>query len=306
MENLQTLDQLSIVYLSWLKTHHYSSRTIESERTLLAKFTRWSKQRGITLFLEVTLKHLQVYQRWMGWQEGNKEQIWSIGYQQQLMGSVCRLFNWAKKEGFLLVNPSEGIEPIRSPHLLPLHVLSIEEIEQILQKANLNKPDGLRDRAMMEVLYACALRRQELLNLKKGDLDNERRLLWVRQGKGRKDRMVPISRRALYWVSRYEKKARPFFLRQEEKSEFLFLNPNGKPLKGQLKIPQYIAKTLPQRKGSCHLFRHSVATILLEKGCDIRLLQEYLGHSRLDTTQRYIHVRPQDLKKIIQTYHPLG
>ena len=306
METPQTFKRLLAIRLEWLDSHHYSSKTIQAEKIHLEKFVRWSRQREVFDFREVTLKDLQSYQRWLGWQEGNKGQAWSVGYQRQLMGAVCRLFSWAKKEGFLLANPAKGVEPIRSPHLLPLRVLSIEEIERVLRQANLNKPNGLRDRAMMEILYASALRRQELLNLKKEDLDHDRRLLWVREGKGRKDRVVPISRRALYWISQYEAKARSSFLPLGKDSDLLFLNPQGETLKGELKIKKYISQALPQKEGSCHLFRHSVATILLEQGCDIRLLQEFLGHSRLDTTQRYLHIRPQELKKIIHSFHPLS
>ena len=300
----QTIAELIAQYLADMRIHHYRPRTVESEGGYLKRFAHWSAQHHLHAPEEVTRSHLQAYQRWVGRQKGKRGQPFSLGYQQQLLDSIKRCLTWAKGAGFLLNNPAATLEPLRRVQHLPLTTLNEAELEQVMAQPDVGNPAGLRDRAMLEVLYATAIRRQELIELKRQDFDHQRGLLYVRQGKGGKERVVPIAQRALRWVRRYEAEGRPLLLLEGDGSEYLFINRFGTHLLNRLKVAHYIKQAVPSKPGACHLIRHSVATLLLERGCDIRLIQEFLGHEDLNTTQRYTQVRPQDLQRMIYQFHP--
>ena len=165
----------------------------------------------------------------------------------------------------------------------------------------MNTPDindlfGLRDRAILEVLYSTGIRRSELMSLSKYSIDGERGTLTVRQGKGHKDRIIPIGERAIYWVEQYQNKTRPLLescSKAEEESDVLFLTKEGEMFSANRL--SHLVKTLVEKanigkSGSCHLFRHTMATLMLENGADLRWIQAMLGHSSPETTQIYTQV----------------
>ncbi len=164
----------------------------------------------------------------------------------------------------------------------------------------------MRDRAILKVLYSTGVRRLELCGLKVFDLDEDRGVLAVRQGKGKKDRIVPIGARALAWVRKYLDEARPRAAIEPDDG-WLFLNEHGEAIG-----PTWLSQTVSQhvdaanlkKRGSCHLFRHTMATLLLEGGADIRSIQETLGHASLETTQVYTHVSIDKLKAVHAMAHP--
>lgn len=163
----------------------------------------------------------------------------------------------------------------------------------------------MRDRALLETFYSCGIRRTELLRLKVHDLDWHKELLTVRMGKGRKDRVIPIGERALAWIDRYLWEVRPRYLVCPDEGT-VFLTRTGSALTpNQLSglTRRYIAKALPHIEGACHVFRHSMATLMLEGGADIRYIQEMLGHSKLSTTQIYAHVSIKALKEVHSKTH---
>ena len=165
---------------------------------------------------------------------------------------------------------------------------------------------GLRDRAILEVFYSTGIRRNELCHLDLADLDYVRGILCVRQGKGRKDRYVPIGRRALAWVEHYLKISRPKLAGTHE-SPALFLGIHGQrvhPSRLASHVHDLIQLAYPGRSGSCHAFRHSFATGLLANGCDIRHIQLMLGHVKLETTALYLHLNLPDLKAAHERCHP--
>jgi integrase/recombinase XerD len=144
--------------------------------------------------------------------------------------------------------------------------------------------------------------------LNENDIDTAYQLLAIRQSKGRKDRIVPISNRALQWIKRYQQEARPQ-LQRDPSNPALFLSRLGNRLNASTclnRINAYIRQVLPDQSGGCHLIRHSVATLLLNQGCDIRIIQEFLGHRNLNTTQQYLHVDISRLKQVYQQCHPLA
>jgi integrase/recombinase XerD len=190
-------------------------------------------------------------------------------------------------------------------HRLP-EVLTQGQAEHLLAQPPVTEPLGLRDRVILEVFYATGIRRTELSRLDTGDLDRKAGLLRVRHGKGRKQRIVPVGRRALFWLDRYIHESRPLLL-VPPPTDRLFLSATGKPLwpdtLTQL-VKVYLLKAGIEKAGACHLLRHTMATLMLENGADIRYIQEMLGHARLDATQIYTHVSIERLKMIHQATHP--
>jgi integrase/recombinase XerD len=159
---------------------------------------------------------------------------------------------------------------------------------------------------MWEVMYSTGLRRTELARLKLHDLDPARGLLFVRQGKGKKDRLGPIGERAVAWVQKYLDELRSEWVR-DPREEHLFLHPSGTPATPATltaRAHQLLKRAGIAKPGSCHIFRHTMATHMLEHGADVRYVQEMLGHKNLNSTQVYTHVSPGKLKAVHTATHP--
>lgn len=167
-------------------------------------------------------------------------------------------------------------------------------------------PLALRDRAILELLYSSGLRRAEVAGLRLEDVDPERALVLVRGGKGQRDRVVPLGRRALRWMRRYLRRARPCLAATEDPL-WLFLSRRGTRVRlNRLseRVARHVANASLGKAGSCHLFRHTMATLLLEGGADIRAVQEILGHVNLSTTARYTHLAIGWLQGVHARAHP--
>jgi integrase/recombinase XerD len=159
---------------------------------------------------------------------------------------------------------------------------------------------------LMEVLYSTGMRRAELCALDKNDIDFERGLVFIDQGKGHKDRLIPIGERALKWIEKYLTEARPL-LGSSVTETAVFLNTRGErvnPNRLGSQVRDHLRRAGINKRGSCHLFRHTMATQLLEAGCDIRHIQEMLGHSNLESTKVYTQVTVNQLKAVHEKYHP--
>lgn len=200
---------------------------------------------------------------------------------------------------------SEKIDLPRVAKKLP-ETLSLAEIDAMLEQIDTSTNPGIRDRAIIETLYACGLRVSELRNLTPRNINWEYEIVQI-IGKGSKERIVPIGKSAQFWLKEYIEKVRPIFLSTNEDNQFIFLNQRGKQLTrmGIWKIIQnYAAKIGIAEKVSPHTFRHSFATHLLEGGADIRAVQEMLGHSDISTTQIYTHLDKEYIKEVHRHYHP--
>ena len=222
--------------------------------------------------------------------------------------SLRGLYKFAMMEETVVTDPTENLESPKIRSSLPTY-LRVEEIDKLLQAPNLATPIGLRDRAMMEVLYSTGLRVSELLNLRLGDIDA--RSGCVRCiGKGDKERLVPIGRKALEAVEQYLLQARPKFARPSSPpphNQILFLTMRGRRLSrvGIWKIlHDYGVKLGLRGRLTPHKLRHSFATHLLEGGADLRSVQLMLGHADISTTQIYTHVVEERLKQIYKAHHP--
>lgn len=212
----------------------------------------------------------------------------------------------AVRKGRLLSNPAAYLRLPRLPAILPATILSVAKVEAVIALADTSRPLGLRDRAVLETFYSAGIRRMELVNLTLADVDVGEGLAMVRRGKGQKDRLVPLGARACSWIARYLKEARPHLL-SETVTDTLFINEFGEPLNprylGDL-VRRYLENAGITTRGACHVFRHAMATHMLDNGADIRHIQAILGHARLETTQIYTRVSIKKLKEVHAATHP--
>jgi integrase/recombinase XerD len=257
-------------------------------------------------FKEITKPILERYQRALyHLRKANGAPLTFRGQHARLV-PIRGFFRWLTRQNYLLYNPASELELPRLEHRLPKHVLTISEVEQVMRQPNLDEPMGVRDRAILETLYSTGMRRRELMGLQLFDLDRERGTVMIRQGKGKEDRMIPIGERALAWIDRYQTDVRPALVVGRDHAT-LFLTNTGEPFTPnrltQL-VRGYVQAADLGKSGSCHLFRHTMATLMLENGADIRYIQAMLGHAELSTTQIYTQVSIRKLKEIHSATHP--
>jgi integrase/recombinase XerD len=222
----------------------------------------------------------------------------------RLVASVRTFYRYLLLHGLVAASPADDLQRPRAVNRLPT-VLSIEDVDRLLRAPDPATPGGVRDRAMIELLYATGLRVSELVSLRPQDLNlTEGYLTTV--GKGRKERLVPFGDEAAAWLKRYVQEARPAIL-GARRSPRLFINARGGPLSrvGFWKIlrAQSLRAGLTRRL-SPHTIRHSFATHLLERGADLRAIQLMLGHADLSTTQIYTHVIEARLRALYDRFHP--
>jgi integrase/recombinase XerD len=203
--------------------------------------------------------------------------------------------------------PEDPADDLRAPRAWPAlpRFLSLEDVDRLLEQPDVSKPLGLRDKALIELLYATGLRVSELIGLRAGDLNMEDGYLTC-VGKGDKQRLVPMGQQAAEWVRRYIREARPAIVKKKS-SPWLFVNARGGPLSrvGFWKVLKgYGLAAGISRDLSPHVLRHSFATHLLERGADLRMIQVMLGHADLSTTQIYTHVLEARLKAVYDRFHP--
>jgi len=302
---------LTEAFCEWMGIQNYSPRTIHGRRTYLKYFALWAIERGLMRPDEVTKPILERYQRHLFHHRKTTGEPMSVRGQHARLIPVRAFFKWAARANHLLYNPASEIDLPKLDHRLPKHLLSISEVEKIMSLCDTDRSTdpsglGLRDRAILETFYSTGMRRSELMNLHCHDLDPERGTLMVRQGKGRTDRMIPIGQRALAWITRYRDEVRPSLVREPDPGT-LFLTNLFEPFTPN-RLTQlardYIDRADIGKRGSCHLFRHTCATLMLENGADIRFIQQLLGHAELSTTQIYTQVSIQKLCQVHAATHP--
>jgi integrase/recombinase XerD len=293
-------------WLEWLVVHNYSHATVVDRSFYLARFASWAELRGVHRPAAVTLAVLEAYQRHVSLHRKQDGTPLSWRTQAMALVPVRVFFAWAVKQRRLGANPASEMVMPRQNHKLPSATLTHEEAEQILCLPDVDTVLGLRDRTIMEVLYATAMRRGELVGLDLQDVDLQRRWATLRDTKTRWDRVVPLGHRAPAWIVRYLTDARPHLLVGEDPGA-LFLASNGERLGASWltgQIHRYVDAADIGKTGSCHLFRHTAATLMVEHGADIRYVQELLGHRNLSSTHIYTRVAPERLAAIHAATHP--
>ncbi|MBI3193700.1 MAG: site-specific tyrosine recombinase XerD [Ignavibacteriae bacterium] len=211
------------------------------------------------------------------------------------------------REGITKHNPTENVETPKLARKLP-DVLHQHEIEKILSQPNTTELLGIRDKAMLETMYACGLRVSELITLKQSDVYPDDGFVRV-FGKGSKERIVPIGKSALQWIQTYKEKVRLNLGKLSRGRDVLFLNARGRPMSRMAVwniVRENTVKAGIKKEVHPHTFRHSFATHLLEGGADLRAVQEMLGHADISTTEIYTHIDREYLKEVHRTFHPRG
>jgi len=293
-------------FLQWLEDRNYSIYTLRGRRSLLRFFNQWCEERGLTYPHEITRPILERYQRSLFLYRQDNGKALSAKSQNARVTAVRCWFKWMTKTGRLPSNPASDLDLLRVEHRLPKAILSVDEAERIMRVPDVESAIGLRDRAILETLYSTGMRRMEVVGLHQIDLDAERGTVTVRQGKGKKDRMIPIGERALAWIHAYCEHARPQLAFGDDDGT-LFLTYRGEAMTAG-HLTRLVHETIEQadigKPGSCHLFRHTMATLMLENGADIRFIQAMLGHVDISTTQIYAQVSIVKLKQIHTLTHP--
>jgi integrase/recombinase XerD len=292
-------------HFEWMKISGYSLDTVRARRIAIRRFIAWADERGIDDPREVTKPMLERYQRHLFYYRKEDGAPLTLGSQLGCLAPLKTWFRWLSREHHILANPAADLDLPRQPKRLPRSVPSVQEVEAILMEAEPTAPQGLRDRALLEMLYATGLRRMEIVGVSIYDVDLGRGLLWVRQGKGGRERVVPLGERAGAWLAKYLAEARPELVVTD--SEALFLTDYGEPISPRYvacKVKRYMSFAGVDKAGSTHLLRHACATHMLEGGADIRFIQEMLGHANLETTEIYTHVSIDKLIAVHRATHP--
>ena len=302
----QSLGSMALAYAKWMQTTNFSPRTIELRGTDLRHFIRWCEDRGITKIHEVTRPVIERYQRHLFHYRRKDGSPLSFRSQYNRLAPLRTFFKWLAKNHEILYNPASELELPRLGKQLPRHILTVAEAEQVMNTPDLKDPLGLRDRAILETFYSTGIRRRELSTLRVYDLDHERGVIFVREGKGRKDRFVPIGERAMRWVRKYLEEVRADLVVNPVEAT-LFLTNQGEaftPERLTQMVGRYVRASGVKKDGACHLFRHTAATLMLENGADIRYIQQFLGHEKPETTAIYTQVSISQLKRVHEMTHP--
>jgi integrase/recombinase XerD len=272
---------------------------------MLARFAEWADERGVNDPGLVDRRLVERFQRHLYYRRKRDGAPLSFASQYSHLVAVKAFFSWTCRAGLTTHNPASEIDMPKLDRHLPRTLLSPAEIEAVLAVPDLATPIGLRDRAMMELLWSTGMRRGEICPLRLADLDTEALTVTVRKSKSRRDRVVPVGERAMIWIDRYLADSRPVLMRRGE-VPFLFVSQGGADLTPDhltIRVGRAI-KTATAKTGSCHAFRHAMATAMLSGGADVRFVQEILGHALLSTTAIYTHVSIDQLKAVHAACHP--
>lgn len=293
-------------FAEYLVVRGTSPRTLETYRAELAHFFTFLEAHGVQSLTELTRDHLEGYRTFLFYQRTRSGRNLALSTQQVRLQAVRRFARFLAQERYHLLDVGLHIELPRRMQTLPRVILTESETARLMEAPDVTRPLGQRDRALLELLYGTGMRNSELTELRLEHLDLARRLVHVVQGKGGKDRVVPLGDEAQAWLEEYLARARGQLLRRREETR-VFLTFFGKPIhREDLAV---IVARCGQRAGlekhvTPHVLRHSCATHMLRRGAGIRHLQVMLGHSSADTTQRYTRVEPSDLRKVLRRCHP--
>ncbi len=302
----KTPAQMLRIYTQDMTRRNYSPATIKHYAYYAERFFAFLSSRGIDDLASVTLQTILDYHKALDNFISYKRKPLSDHSKESCIRTVRRFFRFLKRKDLVLIDPAAGIPPIHEPDRFPRCIMTRNEVERLLSQPNLKTLTGFRDRTIMETLYSTGIRSKELISLTVYDTNFSTGLLRVNQGKGKKDRIVPIGKVAAGYVREYMKNVRPKMAKGRAGSA-LFVNFKGLPLRTNALsgiIRRNVRRSGIEKPISCHTFRHTCATEMLKGGSNIRYVQEMLGHEHIKTTQIYTRVVPLDLKKAHSKSHP--
>lgn len=274
--------------------------TLDSYRRDLEKFAHWLDEARHKTLLQTTRQDLQSYQIFLVAQHARASSS------ARNLSSLKRFFRYALRQQQMQTDPTLQLVAPKLPRSLP-HTLTEAEVERLLNAPDTRTPLGVRDRCMLEVLYATGLRVSELVSLRLGQIGLDRGVLQV-VGKGNKERLVPLGETALDWLQRYALEARGVLM-LGKRNDSLFVTVRGAAMTRQMfwyLVKKYARQSGIQKPLSPHTLRHAFATHLLNHGADLRVVQLLLGHADITTTQIYTHVARERLKQLHHQHHPRG
>ena len=289
-------------YIHFLELEKNASKnTIASYTIDVVRYLEYLEARSITNSESIREKHISEF----------LSMLYDLGLAPRSiarnLSSIKMFHKFLVGEGTTNNDPTQNIDSPKLGKTLP-DVLSQDEIEAILNQANTAERLGVRDRAILETMYATGMRVSEVVGLKQSHIFRSDGIVRV-FGKGSKERLVPIGRSALEWIGRYSTQVRPQLSKKGSGKDYVFLNARGKPLSRMTIwniVKTYTLKSGIKKEVHPHTIRHSFATHLLEGGADLRAVQEMLGHVDISTTQIYTHIDREYLKEVHRTFHPRG
>ncbi|MCP3663639.1 MAG: tyrosine-type recombinase/integrase [Gammaproteobacteria bacterium] len=284
-----------------LKTKGYADITVHNYGKALDQFKGWLLDHGIRDIRKISRQTILDYQKEI------MEESCAMETKASKIRAVKRLFEYLLMSHKLIVNPTEGVVETcrRNQKIKP--VLTQKEMQNLLSRPDLKTQIGIRDRAIMEVMYATGIRLSELIHIEVDHVSLKDKVIQIRKGKGNKQRVVPLGNHAADCLKTYITQVRPWYVRKRIKERLLFITQYGNPLtQGNLNglLNRYRRQAGIKKSTSPHMFRRTCATHLILKGVDIRYVQELLGHKYLRTTQYYIKVRPVEVKETHTNTHP--
>jgi integrase/recombinase XerD len=291
----------------------YSVRTLATVGTYARRWAEFCAEVSLDAPAAVTAEHVASFQQWLWHRPTARGVARAVAGQNNVLAWVKGFFGWLQAEGVLTRNPAAAALYAKQPDPLPKDVLTMAEAVAILDAPDLTTPLGQRDRAILETMYATGLRRAELRALGLVDVDLDAEVVIVRQGKGGKGRVVPLTRAACAALENYLRETRPALLGGHE-SPRLFVSPVNHPGDGfclgyhalSNLVRRYAQAAGVKKKVTPHLWRHTCATHLLQNRANVRHVQEMLGHKSLATTERYLRLTITDLKDAHRRHHPRG
>lgn len=302
----KSLYALLLRFVKWRRERNWSENTLKVQTHHGYRFICWADERGIHHAADVTRPVLERWQRHL-WQyrKASGEPL-SPRTQRTALQPLQVWFRWLAKQNLILANPAADLELPRQEKHLPRTILSVEQVEDIVNLCDLNTLQGTRDRALLELLWSTGIRRGEVARLETYSADFSRRILTIVQGKGKQDRVIPVGERALCWLRHYLHQVRPEIVAVAD-CRALFLAMDGVAGLTASGITHAVVPYLRAAgidKGSCHLFRHAMATQMLENGADLRWIQAMLGHRSVESTQIYTQVSIKALQAVHASTHP--
>lgn len=305
--DINNLAQAGLFHLQDYKAKDMSPNTLITKRQSLDRFFEYCEANGISDPNDVDSEVMEAYRGYLhGYRKKNGQPL-SINTKYKFLTDLKLFLRFLYRRKVISNADFENFESPRSQKKIPRAVWSEEEMEIILSMPLRRGDDiGIRDRGIMEVFYVSAIRRAELANLKLGRIDLDQELLMVIEGKSLKDRVIPIVGEACQWLEVYLETIRPKYATAES-GNAMFLRPDGIPLNadniGQT-IGKYVSRSGVNKPGSCHQFRHAVATSMLNRKMDLRYLQEFLGHKDISNTEIYTQVAKERLREMYSQCHP--
>lgn len=293
-------------YLKSLKIRNLAERSVSEKKWHLERFIKFLEENSTADIDNINRETVYLYQVHLYEVLNDKGMQNSITHQNNMLRTVKLFTKFLKEKSYIVSDPSQGIEYAKEPKRLPRGILTPTEARKIMHAPDTSSVIGYRDRTILEILYSSGIRKAELNNLKLNDVDYQDGFLRIIEGKGKKDRIVPIGRIACRYLENYIKSVRPELIK-DPYNNYLFLSLKGNRISKNViweMIKKYAKKAKIRKNVSTHTFRHTCATAMLKNKADLNIIRKLLGHESLNTTQIYTFLSITDLKDVHKKCHP--